>query len=142
MAMRQASIVACREDPIMNDPIFHASDYAKAFETVLNEGNVERILQLYDTDVVMRSPDGRISTGMEAVRTEMQSLVDANARIGNDLRQVLVHGDTALIIVDWTLQLTLPHGKAVHQHGTATNVIRTDKTSGWRMIVANPYGIA
>jgi ketosteroid isomerase-like protein len=126
----------------MNHPVTDVRDYAKAFESALNAGHAERILQLYDAGAAMRTPDGRISTGLDAVRAEMQDLIRANAHIQNHLRYALVHDDTALIVVDWTLQLVPPDGNPVRQQGTATNVIRFDKNEGWRMIVANPYGVA
>jgi ketosteroid isomerase-like protein len=140
--IRPVAVKATREELAVNNRVTDARDFSKAFETALNDGCIEHILQLYDPNAAMRAPDNRISAGLEAVRLEMQGLISANARIENHLRYALVHGDTALIVVDWALDLSLPDGSALHQQGTATNVIRFDNVSGWRMIVANPYGVA
>lgn len=125
----------------MNHPVMKAGDYAKAFETALNEGNLDRLLALYEPDALLRSPQGEISASAAGVRAEMHNLIAAKARMENRARHTLAHGDTALIVVDWTLELSLPHGENVRQQGTATNVIRFDAVHGWRMIVANPLGI-
>lgn len=71
----------------------------------------------------------------------MQQLISAKAEIANTLRRTFRYRDTALIIVDYVLRLTLPNGTPVLANGTATHVIRQDRDKGCRLIVANPQGV-
>lgn len=118
------------------------SVFPREFECALNEGDLERVTALYDENAVLHAQAGEIQSGPAAVRAEMQQLVRARASITNTLRHIFLHGDTALIVVDYALSLTAPDGSPVRVTGTATNVIRDDTEKGWRMIIANPQGTA
>jgi ketosteroid isomerase-like protein len=54
----------------------------------------------------------------------------------------LVAGDTALLIVDWTLTATLPDGTAINPTGTTTAVARRSDDGNWRFAVLHPLGTA
>ncbi len=120
-------------------PVPIPDEFPAAFERFLNAGDLAAVVALYDDQASIRMPGKGKASGHAAVYEEMRQLIGANASIANRLRDVIVHGDTALIIVDWTLDLSLPDGQIVRDTGTATNVLRSDG-SGWKMIVANPYG--
>jgi ketosteroid isomerase-like protein len=53
---------------------------------------------------------------------------------------VLCHDDTALIVVDWTLEATTPDGTRVTPSGTTANVARRSAGGSWRFTVLNPLG--
>ena len=126
----------------MTDTVTDPTVYPKAFEAALNAGDIDRIVALYDDEAVLRGQSNEVHSGPDAVRAEMQQLVASGANITNTLRHVFQHDDTALIIVDYVLKLTPPGGDPVEMTGTATNVIRNDLQTGWRMIIANPQGVA
>lgn len=122
-------------------PISTPDEFPVAFERFLNAGDLDAVVALYDDQASIRMPGKGNASGRAAVYDEMRQLIGAKAFIVNSLRDVVVYGDTALIIVDWTLNLSLPDGRTVHDVGTATNVLRSG-CDGWKMIVANPYGTA
>ncbi len=117
-------------------------DFPFAFQHALNGGDLERIVALYDDAAVLRVQSGEVRSGTTAVRAEMRQLVAADAEIANTLRHSLRHGDVALIVVDYVLRLRAPDGSPVVLTGTAANVIRNTPANGWRMIIANPQGLA
>ena len=112
-------------------------DFPFAFQHALNGGDLERIVALYDDAAVLRVQSGEVRSGTTAVRAEMRQLVAADAEIANTLRHSLRHGDVALIVVDYA-----PDGSPVVLTGSAANVIRNTPANGWRMIIANPQGLA
>ena len=124
----------------MTDIVVRPEAFPHEFELALNRGDLERIVALYDREAIFRAQSGEICSGAAAIRAEMQQLIAAGARITNTLRHVLRHGDTALIIVDYVLHLTMPDGSPVVLTGTATNVLQKQLDGGWRMIIANPQG--
>lgn len=123
---------------IVTDP----AAFPRAFDAALNTGDLERIVALYDEQAVLHVQSGEIHSGTAAVRAELQQLIAAKASIANTLRHVFRRGDTALIIVDYVLNLTAPDESRMIVNGTATNVIQEAPGKGWRMIISNPQGTA
>lgn len=126
----------------MSNTVTDPAAYPREFQNALNEGDLERIVSLYDEEAVLRVQSNEIHSGATAIRAEMQQLISARANISNTLRHTLRYGDTALIIVDYVLRLMAPDGSPTSVTGTATNVIRHHSSKGWRMIIANPQGTA
>lgn len=124
----------------MNKLAQEPAKFPTAFDHALNAGNIEDLLSLYDEQATIRTSDDRVEQGYPAIRLEMEKLIDAKAELVNQTRHTFQSGDTALIVVDWTLTLSTPEGQQIHQSGTATNVLKHDSQRGWRMIVANPQG--
>lgn len=126
----------------MSIQVMEPENFPHAFDAALNAGDLDRLLALYDEAAVLRVQSGETRSGSAAVRAEMEALIAAKADITNTLRLAFRHGDTALIIVDYVLRLTMPDGAPVVVTGTATNVIAAQAGRGWRMIIANPQGTA
>ena len=116
--------------------------FPQDFERALNAGDLDRICALYDDHAVLHVQAGEIRSGATAVRDEMRQLIEAGAQITNALRLTFRHDDIALIVVDYVLRLTTAGGDRVELSGTATNVIQDQGDDGWRMIIANPQGVA
>jgi ketosteroid isomerase-like protein len=58
------------------------------------------------------------------------------------VRHVFVGGDTAQIVVDWSIDGTGSDGKVVHMHGTASDIMRRGADGFWRYIIDNNQGTA
>lgn len=123
---------------IVTDP----TTFPTAFDHALNAGDLDQILRLYDPEASIRTSEGFVGQGVNQISQEMRKLISANAQITNRLRHILQTGETALIVVDWTLELNTPDGRRVTAQGTATNVIRQTAEHGWRMMISNPQGTA
>jgi ketosteroid isomerase-like protein len=118
------------------------ASFPLVFDEALNKGDIDLLLKLYEPEASFRASDGSVRQGQPALRQEMKALISAKAELHNTLRCVLQSGTTALIIVDWTLELDLPHTGPMKSAGTATNVLRYTADGGWRMLIANPQGTA
>lgn len=125
----------------MSSVVTKPADFPKAFEEALNRGDLDAIVALYDETATLRVQSGEARSGAVAVRSEMEQLITAGARITNTLRHALVSGDVALIIVGFVLRLETPD-EPMEVSGTATNVLRRDPHGRWRMVIANPQGVA
>lgn len=131
-----------KETPVDHAIITDPATFASAFDQALNAGDLDRLHSLYDPDATMRASDGSVVHGHEQVGQELKRLIAAEARLDNRTRHVFRQSDVALIVVDYTLHITTPDGQRVDTQGTATNVLRHTSGLGWRMIIANPPGIA
>ncbi|BCJ37173.1 hypothetical protein Athai_46760 [Actinocatenispora thailandica] len=126
----------------MDTTITDPADFATAFDHALNAGDADHLLALYEPDATMRTSDGSVVEGHDLVGQEVKNLIAAHAHLDNHTRHVFRRGDIALIIVDYTLWITTPDGQRIESRGTATNVLKHTPEHGWRMLIANPQGIA
>ena len=55
---------------------------------------------------------------------------------------MLVTGDLALLINEWTMQATGPDGSPVQLTATTSDVVRRQPDGSWRVAIDNPYGTA
>ncbi len=113
-----------------------------AYAGALNAGDADAVLALFHQDATMRTFTGEVLTDQEALRAETVNSIAAQARLTNKPRFTQIGGDTALIIVDWDLEATLPDGTRISPTGTTTAVTRRSADGSWRFAVLNCQGTA
>jgi hypothetical protein len=90
----------------------------------------------------MRTVADEHLTGPRALRAEIAATVAARGRLTNVPRHTLVGEDTALLVTDWTLELTTPDGERVAPTGTTANIACRGTDGAWRFTLLNPRGTA
>ncbi len=114
-----------------------------AFDAALNAGDLDAVLALFDDAATMRMTDGvHVAHGKPALREALARLLTLRPRIRNHVRLTLASGDTALVLMDWTVSMTLPDGREVAQAGAATQVMARGADGVWRLRISNPLGTA
>ena len=88
-----------------------------AYQDALNAGDADAVVALFHQDATMHTFTGKVLTDQEALHAEA------------------VQGDTALIIVDWDLEATLPDGTGISPTGTTTAVARRSADGSWRFAI-------
>lgn len=111
-----------------------------AFDAALNAGDLDALLGTFSNQATMRMTDGEVVQGPAALRNGLARLLALRPRIHNQVRRVLTSGNTALVLLDWTLNVTLPDGQPHEERGTATQVMEKGRDGGWRLLVSNPSG--
>jgi uncharacterized protein (TIGR02246 family) len=113
-----------------------------AFDAALNAGDLDAVLGLFSNHATMRMTSGEVVQESPAqLRSGLAKLLPLRPHIRNEVRRVLVSGDIALVLLDWTLNVTLPDGQAHEEHGTATQVMEKGRDGGWRLRISNPLGL-
>jgi uncharacterized protein (TIGR02246 family) len=113
-----------------------------AFDAALNAGDLDTVLGLFSHQATMRMTNGDVVQANPAeLRSALAHLLTLRPRIRNEVRRVLTSGDIALVLLDWTLNVTLPDGHAHTESGTATQVMEKGRDGGWRLRIANPPGL-
>ena len=114
-----------------------------AFDAAMNAGDLDGILSLFTDDATMRMTDGEVIAGSKtALRDRFRALLAMRPHIRNSVRRSLVSGDIALVLMDWTLKLTLPDGRETMENGTATQVMQRHQSGIWQLRISNPLGVA
>ncbi|WP_414441513.1 alpha/beta fold hydrolase [Burkholderia sp. 22PA0106] len=115
----------------------------QAFDAAFNAGDVEAVLALFDDDATMRMADGiHTAHGKPALRAALGPLLAGRPHIVNRVRRTLTSGDVALVLLDWTVRMTLPDGREATQSGTATQVMARGADGRWALRISNPLGTA
>ena len=107
-----------------------------------NSGDVDNQMALYAPDAVFVANDGRLVTD----RAEITAIIGHDIKLGlplaTNVRHLFVAGDTAQIIMDWSIDGTGADGKKVHLHGSACDIVRRGADGFWRYIIDNNQGTA
>nr|WP_312661776.1 nuclear transport factor 2 family protein [Stenotrophomonas geniculata] len=118
-------------------------EVARVFDQAFNEGDLETLVDLFAPDAIMQLVDGsRVRAHTRDHRRALEDLLATGAKIRNDVRLCIVSQNTALLLLDWSLQLPgQPGAENEIQIGTATQVVVVDTSGKWRLKIANPMGI-
>jgi ketosteroid isomerase-like protein len=103
------------------------------FRHHLNAGDLAGLLtQYYAPDAVYSPVPGVLLSGAE-LEASIARLVSLQAPIEVTVRHVLEGGDTALLVIDWTIP-------DAGMSGTATDVARRQPDGTWKCVIDNPHG--
>ncbi|GAA1075796.1 hypothetical protein GCM10009605_10530 [Nocardiopsis composta] len=94
---------------------------------------------LYHPEAVMVPAPGMPMTGEQRIGA-LAHLISLGLRMRAEVRQVYRGGDTALLLVEWSLRGDGPGGEPMDMSGTATDVARRGPDGRWRYAVDNPFG--
>ncbi|MBG0828809.1 nuclear transport factor 2 family protein [Planomonospora sp. ID67723] len=116
-----------------------AAQLPAAFVSAFNSGNAEQLDLLYDDPGVLVPRPGHPVTGEERAAAD-RYLLGLGLPMDARLRHAYTAGDTALLIVDWSVRGTAPGGEEIDLRGTAADVARRGADGRWRYVVNNPFG--
>jgi uncharacterized protein (TIGR02246 family) len=113
-----------------------------AFDAAMNAGDLDGLLRVFSNNATMRMTNGEVAQESPAeLRGAMAQLLAMKPRICNTVRRVLSSDNIALVLLDWTLSVTLPDGQPRVEQGTATQVMEKGRDGGWRLRISNPLGL-
>jgi ketosteroid isomerase-like protein len=107
----------------------------------LNSGKVEVMMALYAPEAVFIAKDGRTITDRAEIAAQLRDM-NLGLPVKANVRHVFVGGDTAQIVVDWSIDGKGPDGKDVHLGGSASDIVRRGADGFWRYIIDNNQGTA
>ncbi|MFB7269359.1 YybH family protein [Streptomyces sp. NPDC056244] len=113
----------------------HTSQYVEAF----NAGDFETVDSFYTAESVAVWEPGKPLTG-DARREYQREFLKSRPTMTAVPRQTFVTGDTALLIVDWTIDTVDAEGKPERLKGTGVDVLRLGEDKVWRYAIDDPYG--
>ncbi|AZQ38054.1 DUF4440 domain-containing protein [Streptomyces cyaneochromogenes] len=113
----------------------HLAFYVRTF----NSGDADAINQLYTEEAVSVWEPGKPLQGEER-RTNLAEFLKLHPRLSAKIRESHVTGDTALLSVDWNMEIDGEEGKRESFGGLATDVLRRGADGNWRYAIDDPYG--
>lgn len=103
------------------------------FRHHLNAGDVAGLIaDYYAPDAIYSPVPGVVLSGAE-LEASIARLASLRAPIEVSVRHALEGGDTALLVIDWSIP-------AAGMSGTATDVARRQADGSWKCVIDNPHG--
>lgn len=99
---------------------------------------LDQLVALYEPDAVFVPQPGVVHRGHDAIRGALAGLLELSPSMQTRITEVHHVGETALVIVEWTLRGTAPDGSAVTQSGNSADVLRRQGDGTWRVLIDHP----
>lgn len=113
----------------------HGNRYVEAF----NSGDLDAINAMYTDDAVSVWEPGNPLTGA-ARKAALAEFIAQKPRMTATLRESHVTSTTALLVVDWAIDIPTPDGGTEHLEGVGLDVLRRGAEGEWRFAIDNPFG--
>jgi uncharacterized protein (TIGR02246 family) len=107
-----------------------------------NSGELSAMMALYAPEAVFIANDGRTMTDHTEIAARLERDLRLRLPLVTNVRHVFVAGDTAQIILDWSIDGTGPDGKQMHLAGSASDIVRRGADGYWRYLIDNNQGTA
>lgn len=105
-------------------------------------GKIDEVMALYAPEAVFVANDGRTITDRNEFAALLQRDMNLGLPVKANVRHVFVGGDTAQIVLDWSIEGKGPDGRDIHLGGTASDIVRRGADGFWRYIIDNNQGTA
>ncbi|MFD4829743.1 DUF4440 domain-containing protein [Streptomyces sp. SID4919] len=122
-------------------PFLHAEspqEHARLFLDAFNAGDLDALDRIYTSDAIAVWEPGNPLSG-QARADALREFLAWKPRMTAELRESFIAGDTALLIVDWSIDIPAPDG-VERMNGTGVDVLRRGADGAWRFAVDNPFG--
>jgi uncharacterized protein (TIGR02246 family) len=112
----------------------------RLFEEAFNAGDLDGLMELYESDAALIAQPGSVVYGSEQVRAGLQGFLALKGRITLDTKLVVTVGDLAYLSNTWSLSGTGPDGNPVALGATTAEVARRQADGSWRYVIDNAWG--
>lgn len=117
-----------------------AEQLHRKFEELFNEGDIDGLVGLYETDAALIVQPGSVVTGKEGIRPALQGFLDLGGKISLDTKAVVEVGDLAYLTNRWSLVGTAPDGSDLEMGAVTAEVARRQDDGTWLYVIDNAIG--
>ncbi|MET9633463.1 nuclear transport factor 2 family protein [Lentzea sp. NPDC006480] len=115
--------------------------HQELFGEAFNSGDADAVNAMYVDEAVGVWEVGRPLYGEERREYVRNFLATRKPQVDATVREQLVVGDTAMLIVEWTMDTIGEDGEPEKLAGVAVDVLRRCEDGNWRYVVDNPYAV-
>ena len=105
------------------------------FQQYMSEGDMDRVLSVYDPEAVILDKSGQVKKGEDGLRQNLAPFAAVKARFDFTINQVIQAGDIALMHTKWNV--SGPQTMTVY----AIEVARRQPDGTWRWLIGDPFTI-
>jgi uncharacterized protein (TIGR02246 family) len=111
----------------------------RRFSALLNAGDVEGALALYEPEAAFVAEPGRWVTGSDQIREALERFAALEPKLEGEIESVREAGGVALVVNRWSLRGRGPDGP-VEMGGRSADVLRRQGDGSWRVLIDDPWG--
>ncbi|MEE1929762.1 SgcJ/EcaC family oxidoreductase [Streptomyces sp. TRM 70351] len=116
----------------------HFENYVRT----LNSGDADGVNALYTEDAVAVWEPGKPLSGAARREYTANFVTTMKPHMKAKVHEAYVTGDTALLVVKWTMDTTDPEGNTESHEGVGLDVLARDASGEWRYAIDDPFGDA
>ncbi|MFH8655645.1 YybH family protein [Streptomyces afghaniensis] len=116
--------------------------HQEAFGLAFNSGDADAVNAMYTDDAVGMWEPGHPLRGQVRREYVTEFLAKRKPSVEATVRQQLVVGDTAMLVVEWQMEALDENGEPESLEGIAIDVLRQGEDGYWRYVVDNPFGVS
>lgn len=103
----------------------------EAFAKVYNSGDLNALLDLYETTAIHVSKEDEHSVGVGKIKNDLQKLLDLSGQMTSTNLSTVVHDDIALLQAQFVLRDST--GESILAEGITSEVIRKQLDGSWNI---------
>jgi ketosteroid isomerase-like protein len=112
----------------------------RLFEDRFNAGDIDGLMELYESSAALIAQPGSVDHGSEQVRTALQGFLALKGHITLNTKLAFTVDDLAYLSNTWSLNGTGPDGNPVTLGATTAEVARRQSDGTWRYVIDNAWG--
>ena len=107
----------------------------------MNAGDLDALVELYESDASLTPAPGKVVVGIDAIREALRGFLDGKPKMTLSPRVVARSGDLALLTSKWELSMTGADGKPAKMGGQSVEIARRQPDGNWLFAIDLPLGI-
>jgi uncharacterized protein (TIGR02246 family) len=111
----------------------------RRFSELLNGGDVEGALSLYEPEATFVPEPGARVSGSAEIRAALERFAALEPELVGEIEAVREAGGVALVVNRWSLRGRSPEGP-VEMEGRSADVLRRQADGSWRVLIDDPWG--
>ena len=113
----------------------------RVFEELFNAGDIDGLMDLYESDAALIAQPGSVARGPEQVRAALQGFLALKGRIRLDTKLVVTVGELAYLANQHLVAERHRPGRQPSCPGATTaEVARHQADGSWRYVIDNAWG--
>lgn len=116
-------------------PVTDVDKIYDAWQSRLNSGDLDALVDLYMPDVVYVNPEGKKMVGQDKVREDLGGLIALKPHIDIYDRHHIVYRDIVFTTNHSKLRITNPDGTTQESNGVGLEILQKQADGGWRYII-------
>lgn len=116
-------------------PVTDVDKIYDAWQSRLNSGDLDALVDLYLPDVVYINPEGKKMIGQDKVREDLGALIALKPSIDIHDRHHIVYRDIVFTTNHSRLKITNPDGTTQEMNGSGLEILQKQADGGWRYII-------
>lgn len=128
-----------------SDHFSSAMDFAKrhqeTFDQAFNSGDSDAVNAMYFDDAIGIWEPGMALRGQARQDYVTEFMATRNATVSATVKEAYMTDDTAMLIVDWSMDTIGEDGKPEPMGGVAVDFLRRGEDGKWRYVIDNPYAV-